>query len=144
MIYFDASLVVSLYTPDANSAAAGTAMQLAQETLLISSLVKLEVLNAIELRVFRREISRLQAEISLNDFAKDLRSGVYQLRALPEVAFERASQLSRKLTAKLGTRTADLLHVATALELGATSLFTFDLQQRKMAEAAGLKLNALL
>jgi predicted nucleic acid-binding protein len=39
------------------------------------------------------------------------------------------------------TRTADLLHVAAALELGASDFFSFDRQQRKMAEAAGLKLN---
>lgn len=95
------------------------------------------------LRVFRKEISSRQAEISLDDFTKDLRAGIYALRALPESAFERARQLSRQLTPKLGTRTADLLHVAAALELRATGFFSFDLQQRKMAEAAGLKLNPL-
>ena len=63
------------------------------------------------------------------------------LRALPDAAFERAKVLSRQQTPKLGTRTADLLHVAAAVELGAVSLFSFDLQQRKMAQAAGLKLN---
>jgi predicted nucleic acid-binding protein len=123
LIYFDASLMVSLYTPDANTEAAVTAMQSAQEMLLISSLVKLEVENAMELRVFRREISRQQAEISLSDFTEDLRCNVYQLHTLPEAAFERASQLSRNLTAKIGTRAADILHVAAALELGATSFF---------------------
>jgi predicted nucleic acid-binding protein len=118
-------------------------MQSAQKTLLITPLVELEVINALELRVFRKEISISQAEASSTDFANDLSRKVYLLRALPEAAFECARQLSRNLTAKLGTRTADLLHVAAALELGAGTLFTFDLQQRKMAEAAGLKLNPL-
>jgi predicted nucleic acid-binding protein len=143
LIYLDTSLVVSLYTPDANTAAASAILQSVQDTLLITSLVELEVVNALGLRVFRKEISSPQAEISLKDFARDQRAGVYQLRALPEPAFERAGQLSRNLTAKLGTRTADLLHVAAAVELGASGFFSFDLRQRKTAEAAGLKVNPL-
>ena len=48
-----------------------------------------------------------------NEFARDIRDGVYQFSALPGSAFERARQLSRQLTARFGTRTADLLHVAS-------------------------------
>jgi predicted nucleic acid-binding protein len=55
--------------------------------------------------------------------------------------FERARQLSRQTTAKLGTRTADLLHVAAALELGADYFYSFDRQQRKLAQSVRLKLN---
>jgi hypothetical protein len=53
---------------------------------------------------------------------------------------ERTRQLSRQTTAKLGTRTADLLHVA-ALELEADYLYTFDVHQRKLAQSLRLKLN---
>lgn len=141
MIYLDTSVVASLYCPDANSAAAAELMHAAQEPLLISTLCQLEAVNAVRLRVFRKEISSRQAESSWRDFANDLSSGVFQLRALPESAFERALLLSRQLTPKLGTRTADLLHVAAALELGAAAFFSFDLHQRKMAQAAGLALN---
>ena len=116
-------------------------MQLGGQKFLISTLVELETVNAFGLKEFRKEITSRQAEASLQKSEKAVSSGIYHLHSLPESAFERASQLSRKLTAMLGTRTADLLHVAAALELGAASLFTFDLQQRKMAEAVGLKLN---
>jgi predicted nucleic acid-binding protein len=114
---------------------------MAHDLLLITTLCQLETVNALGLRVFRKQISSRQAEASLSDFARDLRDGIFQLRTLPEPAFERARQLSRELTAKLGTRTADVLHVAAALELGAEGFFSFDGQQRKMAEAAGLKIN---
>jgi predicted nucleic acid-binding protein len=60
---------------------------------------------------------------------------------LPEQVFERSRQLSGLTTPKLGTRTADLLHVATALELSADYLYTFDRQQRKLAQSLRLKLN---
>src|SRR5229473_1235136 len=48
-------------------------------------------------------------------FERDLHEGLFQLRGLPERVFERAKQLSQQTTANLGTRTADLLHVAAAL-----------------------------
>jgi predicted nucleic acid-binding protein len=100
-----------------------------------------EAVNAFELRVFRKQITSSQAEVSLNDFALDLRNRVIQLRSLPELVFERTRQLSRQWTAALGSRTADVLHVAAALELGASNFYSFDLQQRKMAQAVGLTLN---
>jgi predicted nucleic acid-binding protein len=109
--------------------------------MLLTPLGEVEAFNAMQLRVFRKEISSQQAEDSAHHFEYDLQAGVYRRSSLPDSAFERARQLSRQLTARLGTRTADLLHVAAALELGATSFFSFDLQQRKMAEAVGLKLN---
>jgi hypothetical protein len=116
-------------------------MQAAPGDRFMTTLGELEVVNALELRVFRKEISPAQAQSSLDDFEKHLREGVFQIRGFVDGFFERASQLSRQTTAKFGTRTADLLHVAAALELGADYLYSFDLQQRKLARAVRLKLN---
>jgi predicted nucleic acid-binding protein len=141
LIYLDTSLVVSLYCLDANSAAAADLLPTVNEPLLITALVELETVNAIGLKEFRREITTQQAEALLLNFVRAMHDGVFLLRDVPEPAFGRARQLSRQLTPRFGTRSADILHVAAALELGATSFFSFDLQQRKMAEAVGLKLN---
>ena len=116
-------------------------MQASTGECFVSTLGELEVVNAFGLRVFRKEVSATQAQSSLNDFEKDLRDGVFQLRPLLEQVFERAQQLSRQTTPKLGTRTADVLHVATALELSADYLYSFDQQQRKLAQTVRLKLN---
>ena len=107
----------------------------------ISILSELEVVNALGLRVFRNEITTAKAQSSLSDFEKDLRDGVFQLRGLPAPAFDRARELSRRTTAKLGTHTADLLHVATALELGVEYLFSFDKRRRGLAKVVRLRLN---
>jgi predicted nucleic acid-binding protein len=140
-IYADTSFLVSLYSPDANSMPAARAMQASSGDRFVSVFGELEVVNAMGLRVFRKEVSATQAQSSLNDFEKDLRAGVFQLRPLTEQIFERAHQLSRRTTPKLGTRTADLLHVAAALELSADYLYSFDQQQRKLAQTLRLKLN---
>src|SRR5712692_9907222 len=116
-------------------------MQASLGDRFVTTFGELEVVNALELRIFRKEVSVAQARSSVTDFEKDLRDGVFQLRGLPEQVFEGARQLSRQTTAKLGTRTADLLHVAAALELGVDYLYSFDQQQRKLAQAVRLKLN---
>ena len=140
-IYADPSFLVSLYIPDANSAAALRTMQASSGDRLVSVLCELEVVNAFGLRVFRKQATPAEANSALSNFERDLREGLFLLRGLPERIFERARQLSQETTAKLGTRTADLLHVAAALELGADFLYSFDQQQMKLAHAVRLKLN---
>jgi predicted nucleic acid-binding protein len=140
-IYIDTSLLVSLYSPDANSVAAARTIQASSGHRFITTFGELEFLNALELRVFRKESSLAQTRAARDDFVKDLRDGVFQLRGLSDQIFDRARQLAQQTTCKLGTRTADLLHVAAAVELGADYLYTFDLPQRKLAGALRLKVN---
>ncbi len=116
-------------------------MQSSPGDRFLTTLGELEVVNALELRIFRKEVSPAQAQSSLDDFEKHLREGVFQIREFTDTIFERARQLSRQTTAKLGTRTAGLLHVAAALEVGADYLYSFDRQQRKLAQSVRLKLN---
>ncbi|MGA8526914.1 MAG: hypothetical protein WB629_12585, partial [Candidatus Sulfotelmatobacter sp.] len=115
--------------------------QTSSEDCFLTTFGELEVVNAMGLRIFRREVSAAQAQSALSEFEKDLRDGLFRLRALTDPILERALQLSRQTTAKLGTRSADLLHVAAALDLGVDFLYSFDLQQRKLAQALRLKLN---
>ena len=140
-VYADPSFIVSLYTFDANSASATRTMQDSSVRPLISTFGELEVVNAMGLRTFRKEVSPAQARSSLLAFEKDLRDGLIQLRELADPILERARQLSQQTTAKLGTRTSDLLHVAAALELGVEYFYSFDLQQRKLAQVMRLRLN---
>lgn len=139
--YADTSFLMSLYSPDANSPTAIDTMGSSKGDHYITVLGELEMVNALELRVFRKEITVSQAQSSLKDFEGDLRNGVFQLRSLSDQVFARSRQLSRQTTARLGIRTADLLHVAAALELEIDRFYTFDRQQRKLVQAVGLKLN---
>jgi predicted nucleic acid-binding protein len=116
-------------------------MQLSRGDHYITVLGELEVGNALQLRVFRKELSPAQIQASLKDFENDLSRDVFQLRPLSDEVFVRARKLSQQTTARLGTRTADLLHVAAALVLAVDYLYSFDRQQRKLAEAVQLKVN---
>lgn len=140
-IYLDTSFLVSLYSPDANSAVAAQTIQLTKGELLLTEFAELELINALQLRIFRKELSSNQAKSALELFEADLKNRLFQLVALPDQAFERSRQLSLQTTARLGTRTADLLHIAAALELRADYLYSFDQQQRRLAQFVHLKLN---
>ncbi|MGH9605119.1 MAG: type II toxin-antitoxin system VapC family toxin [Terracidiphilus sp.] len=143
MIYLDASIVFSLHYRDLNTPAALALIGSAIEPLLVSSLCEVEAVNAFSLRVFRHEMTLANMNASVRDLEADIRSGVVLLKPLPESAFARAKTLALSLTPVIGVRTADLLHVAAATELGANSFYTFDRRQHKTAQAAGLMVNPL-
>ena len=138
--YADTSFVVSLYTPDANSSSAAKLITRPRLPLLITPLGELELMNALQLRVFRKELDPSEIRTANASFRRDLETGIFAIKPLSPGIFERAKLLARKQTATLGTRTLDLLHVASALVLQADALYTFDRQQEKLARAEGLKL----
>jgi len=143
MIYLDSSVVFSAQVKDANTLAANALLQSARGSLGLTQLCEVEVVNAVSLRLFRKEISDAQAQASIADLEKNLSMGVYQLLPFPDGAFGRAKALALALTPTIGVRAADLLHVAAALELRADAFYTFDLKQHRTAKAAGLTVNPL-
>lgn len=140
-IYADTSFLLALYSPDANSVAAAQTMRASAGEIYVTALGELEVVNAMRLRVFRKELSESQVQSSLDDFGKDMQTGILQLRSLPEQVFERADSLSRETTARRGARTAELLHLAAAIELGVDGLYSFDQRQLDFARGLGLTTN---
>jgi predicted nucleic acid-binding protein len=141
MIYLDSSVVFSVHSTDNNSREAVRLLQGGSEPPVLTQLCEVEVVNALCLRIFRREITPKQAQESAGDLERNLRNGVFELRLFPESAFTRARTLAQMITPVIGLRSVDLLHVAAALELGCNSLYTFDPKQSLAAQHAGLITN---
>ncbi len=141
--YADTSFLVSLYSPDANSAAAAAQMDRPGNVLLLTPFGEVELTNALELRLFRKEVTAAEARAAGQAFQQDLAAGVLFLQPVPAAVYEMARRLARKHTARLGARTLDILHVAAALVLGADVFFTFDARQRRLARREGLRAPAL-
>jgi predicted nucleic acid-binding protein len=106
--------------------------------LLISALVSLEVTNALELWVFRRQATRLEATKALAAFDSDVASGIFRLLPIPPAAWDAARKICRNRSADLGTRSSDVLHVGVALVFDADTFLTFDRNQAALARAEGL------
>jgi predicted nucleic acid-binding protein len=137
-IYADTSFLVSLYVLDANSARAAARMSRVDLPILITPVVELELVNAISLRLFRRELHAAEVKAAHTLVRKDIEGGVLEVKPIPTAAFERAKQIARRATPRLGTRALDVLHVALASLYKAEAFYTFDARQAKLAAAEGL------
>ncbi len=138
--YADTGFLCSLYAPDAHTRRVVARMRRQTLPLPFTWLHQLELRNALRLRVFRREITAAQREVSLNMMLADLAAGVLAVAspALADVMTE-AERLSAVHSEKRGTRSLDILHVAGALVLGSASFLTFDRRQAALARVSGLR-----
>jgi predicted nucleic acid-binding protein len=101
---------------------------------------RLEIANAIGRAVFLGFLDGLGGDKAFGNFALDLTEGrLVQAEILWRAALNRGVELSRKYSPRMGTRFADVLHVACALELKLRHFLTFDERQKDLAIAVGLK-----
>jgi len=139
--YLDSSFLFSLYATDDHSAAAISELRRFRGALVLSSLSELELLNALELRVFRKELTGEQVHRAHAGFDDDIQGGVFGVFELEPAAFLLARKLILQTTSLVGCCTADILHVAAALEVGANRFFTFDQRQKSVARRLKLETN---
>ena len=136
--YADTSFLVSLYTPDANSLEAASRIRRMALPVIITALGELELVNALQLRLFRRELLAAQTRAAYAAFRDDVTAGIFAIKPMSEEVYAQARRLAERWTRTLGTRTLDIIHVASAMALGADAFHTFDERQRRLAKAAKL------
>jgi predicted nucleic acid-binding protein len=139
-IYADTSFFVSLYLTDRHSLAAEHLLA-SRPVLWMTSLHIAEWTHAVEQHVFRKALTRKAANSLGQRFHEHRTLGLWREAGLPDRAFEICAQLAQQHAARLGVRTLDTLHVASALELKALQFWTFDQRQSELAKAVGLKIN---
>jgi predicted nucleic acid-binding protein len=138
--YADSSFLVSLYREDQNQPAATRFMASSAPALGFSPLNRIELRNALRNLTAVGEISEQERRIAFRQIDEDLDSGMLLHIPVNWIAtMRRAEELSAQHAARDGQRTIDLLHVAIAVEAGATTFLSFDRRQRRLAVAAGLK-----
>jgi predicted nucleic acid-binding protein len=107
--------------------------------IAVSLFNRYEFQNAIRFAAFRRAISDAEAIAALDAFESDLKSGHLQLISVDlPAALAEASNLSARHTISGGHRSFDILHVAVARILKATTFLTFDKNQSKLAKSVRL------
>ena len=112
-----------------------------KEPPLITHFGRTEVVNAICRAHFTGALDKAGLDEAMADLENDLSHGhLEQAGLLWRAALQRSVDLSRIHTPVLGTRAADVLHVACALELKLRHFLSFDGRQQKLASACGLKL----
>ena len=138
--YVDPSALLKLYLHQPESTAMNRWRANAKGALPITHHGRIEVVNGICLAAHRHEISGDALADTLSSFDEDFVDGLYrQTDLLWRATLNRAAGLSRTYSHKLGTRSLDVLHVASALELEMRSFVTYDARQQELARAVGLK-----
>jgi predicted nucleic acid-binding protein len=142
----DTSFLCALYRSQVHSRRADEYMLGLTGSLGVSSLLLLEFRQSVRFQIRLRDTDRTkgftpsEGQQMLSDLQLDLNAGI--LRPVPvdwSAVHQRADALSSAYTLKSGHRLIDILHVATALQLGVGEFLTFDANQKKLALAEGLR-----
>jgi predicted nucleic acid-binding protein len=136
--YIDSSALVPVYVPERFSRAARSAVRAAGQ-MPFTALHQIEVLNAFELLVGRKQITRdecraIQAQLRTDVEEQRLMSVSLDLDRM----FADAYELSRLYTAKHLARSLDVLHVSAAHLALCTTFVSADDRQLTVAKASGL------
>lgn len=143
--YPDTSFLCALYRLQANSGEAAASFAAMPGPLEVTTLLLYEFRQAVrfQIRLHRHDAakgySKAEGTRMLLDLKADLVSGdVITIPAPWAQVHLAAERLSELYTEASGHRSMDMLHVATAIELGVKKFLTFDANQKKLAEAEGL------
>ena len=145
-VYPDTSFFCALYREQDNTHRARRFAEAFNVALPITMLLHFEFAQATRLEVFRhtrdhtKGFSELEGMNMLARFENDIDRGAITIVHFDMLdVLRRATQISENQTIRRGSRAFDILHVATALSLGADTFLTFDPRLRSLGEALALK-----
>ena len=144
--YPDTSFLYAIYRKQVNSPAAAAFFRAMSGPLSVSSLVLYEFRQSVRLQGYLHAQDhskgfswRLGATL-LKTLQADLATGLLFVPSVDWADVHNiAERLSFQYTLAGGHRALDILHVATALHLGADEFLTFDDNQRPLALSEGLQ-----
>lgn len=137
--YFDTSALVAVYVTEAHSKAARRVLK-ARGPIPFTPLHRLELRNALELLMGRSLLSSRERDALAIQIQDDRQAGRLVDTTLDwEATFARAGDLSIAYTKRHLTRSLDLLHVASAVEIACPTFVSGDQRQLKIARKLKLR-----
>ena len=138
-IYCDTSVLISLHTRDAHHDAAVAWKTRHADTLPVwTPFHRVEIFNGLRQLAFTGNISQAACRMIVSRLTYDL--GFYYTHLEPDWrdVMRTANEISAEVSGRMRIRTLDLLHVAHAREVSASTFVTADNRQAAVAEAVGL------
>jgi hypothetical protein len=136
MIYLDTSVAVSLFVPEVKTAMVKAWFATCSDLIVSSDWILTEFASALSLKERRGELSVEDASAVWTEFDWFRGAGL-RLVPVSRKAFEEAARMTQDSAS--GLRSDDSLHLAVALELGASDLVTADGVLDANARRHGLK-----
>ena len=138
--YVDSSVAQALYVPGPASLRVSRWRRSIGDAIPLTQFGYAELTNAVAQAQHRHILDAHGTRGAFAALAHDLAEGHLRLHDLLwRRSLDRTAELGRAHTITLGTRTLDVLHVASALELGARTFVTYDTRQAALAKAVGLQ-----
>jgi predicted nucleic acid-binding protein len=141
----DTSFLCSFYRSQEHSPRVDDFLAAHPAPLPVSSLLLLEFRQSTRLqsRLHRQDHTKgfpsAEGQAMLRALQADLYGGIFEIVPVDwQEVHHLAEMLSAKHTEARGHRLVDILHIATALNLGAEEFLTFDIQQKALALAEGM------
>lgn len=141
MIYADPSFLTSLYTWDANNRTAQKTYEAdRRRPLILTPWQRFECRNAVRLAEHKLRRAGLPIPFQTGNILKridqDLSDGVLRHHETDwRETLRLAEELSEQHSDASGAGAVDLWHIAAAILLGADTFWTFDSDQRSVADA---------
>lgn len=137
MIYLDTSAAVPLFVPEPSSERVAAWFAQCDELVVAGDWIVTEFASALALKQRRRELTIDQADAVWSEFEVFRTTGL-RLVPVSRSAFASAARAMRDATS--GLRSGDSLHLAIALEIGASGIATADATLAANARKHGLSI----
>lgn len=138
MIFCDTSFAAKLYVPEAETPEVASLLD-REDEVCASELMRVELMGAFHRRLREKAWSKADFAAAVRQFSRDDLAGLWSWRPLDRPVLEAAAKCFAMLPETVFLRSADCLHILTALHHGFTAIHTFDRQQLKAAPALGIK-----
>jgi len=138
VIFCDTSAIAKLYVPEQESPAVRARLE-AEDQVAASELARVELMGVFHRELREKKWTRTQFMTAIRQFTNDDIGGFWTWLPLESAVMEAASKTYATLPESVFLRSADCLHLVTALHHRFTEVFTYDTHQTAAAETLGLK-----
>ena len=138
MIFCDTSFAAKLYVPEKESAVVRKLLETEDEVCL-SELARPELMGVFHRRLRERKWPRADFLAAIRQFSHDYIGGFLTWLPLTGPIMEAAANTYTTLPDTVFLRSADCLHLVTALHYNFAQIHTYDIHQTRAATALGIQ-----
>lgn len=138
MIFCDTSAIAKLYIPEKESPAMRALLE-SEDQVLISELARAELMGVFHRQLRERKWTRDRFMTVVRQFTNDDVGGFWTWLPLDSSIIESAAKTYTMLPDDVFLRSADCLHLVTAMHHRFAEIYTYDTRQTAAAIALGLK-----
>lgn len=137
MLFCDTSTLAKYYVPEKDSAAVRVRLD-EEDQVVLSELARAELMGVFHRRLREGKWTKDAFSATVRQFFKDDIGGYWSWLPLDGVIVEQSVKTFTTLPKTIFLRTADCLHLVTAIHYGFSEIHTHDSHQTQAAAALGM------